>query len=194
MEKQLILWAKRDFNKKLDPYIARKILNLCSGYQIHEIKNELKKICELEKENKITDNSLEIIWKSQKKINIFSITKALISLDVNKCLEILTDLFSQNEEPTYILNVLSMEFIDIYRVKLFLENKKDFLELTKIFDYKNKEFRLKNAQKIAYKLSFEKIIEVLKILINADEKLKTSKINPQVILTELVITLIKKIS
>lgn len=194
IDKQLIIWAKREYNKKLDIDQAKKIVNLCKGYQIHEIKNELKKICEFEKTSNITEESLNIIWKSKPKISIFELPKALFYMNTSKCFEILNLLLEQNEEPIYIVNILALEYIDIYRVKLLLENSKSPLELAKIFDYKNKEFRIKNAQNRAQKLSMKSIISCLKIIIEADLKLKSTSIDSKTILSEMLILLLKNMS
>ncbi len=191
MEKQLILWAKRDFNKKLDTYTAKKILHILNGYQIYQIKNELQKICQFEKGPEITEQSLNIAWKPENKISVFSVSKAWFSKNISACLQSLSSLFAQNEDPLYILNIIIMDFIDIYRVKLFFEENQNYLELTQIFDYKNKEFRLKNAEKIAKKLTLNDIDNIFKCLIAADEKLKNSTINPEVVLSGTVVSIMK---
>ena len=193
MERQLILWAKRDFHKNLSPNTAKKILSFCEGYQIHQIKNELKKICEFEKSNEITEDSLNIAWKVQPKINIFSASKALFSGSISNCFKTLYTLFDQNEDPFYILNIITMDFIDIYRVKIFLQNNRNYMEIVEIFDYKNKEFRLRNAKKIAENLSLDDIKKCFEYIIDANKKLKNSKINFKTILTELTALLMKKI-
>lgn len=192
LEKQLITWANKEYNKKLDISNAKKIISLCKGYQIHEIKNELKKICEFEKSSEINEKSLEIVWKSKPKISIFDLPKALFSNDAKKCFEIIELLFEQREEPIYIVNILASEYIDICRTKLLLEKSVEPMELTKIFDYKNKEFRIKNAYRRGQKLSMKSIKDSIKLLIEADIKLKSTSIEPKSIITEAVILLLNK--
>lgn len=193
IEKQLISWAKEEYNKKLPPFLAKKIKESCSGYSIFEIKNELKKICEFEKNSIISSTSLEIIWKSKLNISVFELPKAIFQENVHKCFEILECLFSQKEEPSSIVAVIGSEYIDIYRVKVFLELKKKSAELKEIFDYKRKEFRLKNAYYRCQKLKMQSIKNSFKYIIEADYKLKYNSIDSKTIISELIVLLLEEL-
>lgn len=192
IEKTLVAWAKEQYSKELSLSQAKEIKKSCPGYSISEIKNELKKICEFEKASVINDKSLEIIWKSKPNISIFELPKALFAKNACKCFEVLESLFIQKEEPFSIVSVIGNEYIDIYRVKVFLELGKNSAELTEIFDYKRKEFRLKNAYYRCKKLSMESIINSFKQLIEADLKLKSNSLDSKTIISELIVRLLKE--
>lgn len=193
LEKQLIVWAKRDYNKTLDSKTAKKILVLCKDYQIHELQSEFQKICELEKSNIITEDSLNFIWKPKNKVSVFELSKAIISKNEVKCFKILSQLFDNNEQATYILNIISSEFKDLYRVKLFKENNENISKLLEIFDYKRKEFRIKNAARICQNISFSNLKEIISELIDADLKLKLTQIDSKTVLTQLIAKIFKKL-
>lgn len=194
MERQIIAWAKRDFGKNLTPTIAKKIMNLCKGYQIHEIRSEVKKICEFENGEEINENSLDIIWKANQKISIFELPKAITSKNAKKSFDILENLLEQNEEPMAILGVISSEYNDIYRAKLFLESGENPAKLADFFDYKNKEFRIKNAERTAKKLDFESIKKIISKLAKADLELKTSSNEPKTTLFETVAYILENLN
>lgn len=192
LEKQLISWAKKEYNKTLSSFNAKKIMDLCKGYPIHEIKSELKKICEFEKEETITPKSLEIICKSTSKISIFELPKSLFNGNMKKCFEIMEKLFTQGEEPFVILSVLSAEYIDIYRVKIFLEYQKDPLDLKNLFDYKSKEFRISTAVKRSKNLSKNAIQQCLELIIDSYTQLLTSLPKAKLIISKLLVLLNQK--
>ena len=194
MERQIIAWAKRDFDKNLSPAIAKKIINSCKGYQIHEIRNEVKKICEFENSKEISENSLDIIWKANEKTNIFELPKAITSKNAKKAFDILENLLEQNEEPMAILGVISSEYNDIYRAKLFLESGENPAKLAEFFDYKNKEFRIKNAEKTAKKLDFKNIKKIISRLAKSDLEIKTSSNEPKTTLFETVAYILENLN
>lgn len=192
IEKQLILWAKKEFGKNLSPENAAYIKKMCPEHNITALKNELKKICEFETSDDITEKSLDILVSSKSKTNIFSLPKAILEKNAEKAFEILTDLINQNEEPIAILGIIAGEYIDLYRVKCFLDNGKDVSELTKIYDYKGKEFRLKNAEKKCRYMHMEDIKNNLNYILESDIKLKSSSLDPNLVLSELITKLILK--
>ncbi len=189
LEKQLISWAKREYNKNLSSFNAKKILDMCRGYPIHELKSELKKICEFETSETITEKSLETVYKSTDKVSIFELPKALFSRNSKKCFEVLNKLFDQGEEAFGILSVLSAEYIDMYRVKVFEENP---AEIANYFDYKGKEFRISIAVKRAKKLSIQNIAECLRLILESNLQLLTSSLDRKFIVSKLLVLLIQK--
>ena len=187
IEKELIYWAKTEFNKNLPDKYAKKIMDICSNHNITSLKNELKKVCEFESSEIITENSLNLLIESKNKINIFELPKAIVSKDTLKSWKILYKLLSQGEEPISILSVIASEYIDLYRTKAF-ENK-DISKLLELYNYQGKEFRLKNSSKLSKKIDVNKLELSLKYLINADEELKSPKSNAKLILSRLIMQL-----
>ena len=193
IEKQLISWAQEEYNKKLSLENSSIIKNICSDFTVLQIKNELKKICEYEKTPQITEDSIRAICANSPKSNIFEISKNLFSGNISKCFEIMNIIIKQNEDVFGIINILINDYIDILRVKIILENNKETDKILEIFDYARKEFRIKIALQRAKKITNIKLKNSLKHLINADLKLKSSTIDPQTILSELLVLLYTEI-
>ena len=142
----------------------------------------------------INENSLDIIWKANQKISIFELPKAITSKNAKKAFGVLESLLEQNEEPMAILGVISSEYNDIYRAKLFLESGENPAKLAEFFDYKNKEFRIKNTEKTAKRLDFENIKKIISKLAKADLELKTSSSKPKTILFETVAYILENLN
>lgn len=190
VEKQLIFWAKKEYGKNLSPENAKIIKNICINHTLIGLKNELKKICEFENTDTVSKSSLKVISESKIKTSIFELPKAILSGDSEKAFNILDNLIEQKEEPVSILAIIGSDYIDMYRTKVFLNESQNPQKLTEIFDYKNKEFRLKNAEKRCAKIDNEHIKKCLKYLLDADVKLKSTALDSKLILSQLITNLI----
>ena len=191
IEKQLVFWAKKEHNKNLSIENAKTIKNICAHHNLIGLKNELKKVCELENTDTITESSLKVLSGSRVKTGVFDLPKALLAGDCEKPLKILDNLIEQKEEPIAILAVIGSEYIDMYRTKVFLNEGHSSVELAKIFDYKNKEFRLRNAEKRCANIDIDQIKRCLEYLLDADLKLKSTALNSKLVLSQLIVNLIR---
>ena len=178
--------AKAHFNKTMDKQLAEKLIHRCNGYSMRELINELTKICEFEKSEVLTENSLNIVLESKEKIKIFALPKLIIAGETSKALKTLESLLEQGEDPIVIVAVISGEYLDMLRVKALLNAKIPTGELASIFDYKSKEFRIKNAERNCRSKSLSNIKSCLKLLTEADKKLKSTALSPNLILSELI--------
>ncbi len=192
IETQLIEWANNDFGKTLSNRVALKIKKDCELHSLFELKNELKKICEFEKTNAITEESVDsVICKSYEKKKVFALPKLILSGDAPKAAQMLEDLLAQGEEPILLVSVIACEYIDMFRVKALQNQGISVSVLPEIFDYKSKEFRIKNAERNSKRYSMKMIKKCLKLLIEADIKLKSTQNSPKFVITELVVRLLR---
>lgn len=191
LEKKLINWAKENYGKNLSMYYAKKIKELCSNQNINSIKNELQKICELEDSNTITEDSMKALIKYNDKINIFELPKAIQSKNLSKSLTLLSKLLLQGEEPIVLISIIISNYIDLFRAKTFDIKEIPIKKIFEIYNYKNKEFKIKNSIKACRNISSTQIKNSLKCLIQADLELKSTNLNPETILSKTIIKLIK---
>ncbi len=193
IEKQLILWSKKEYGKILSPENAGLIIKKCANQDFTNIKNELKKICEFETNEIITEKSINTTISAAKAdTTAFELCKSIRTGNTKAAFKQLETLLEKREEPIAILAAISSDYIDMYRIKTALQNGKTASDVSGIFNYKNKEFRLKIAESAAKNLKTEDIKKYLDILIQADLKLKTTKIDPKLILSRLILDLIKQ--
>ena len=89
----------------------------------------------------------------------------------------------QNEEPVRILAVLSGAYVDLYRVRTALQSGESALEPARHFpEYRNREFRLTNAERDTHDLSTQMLRASLEVLLRADLDLKGSRTDSRLIL------------
>ena len=193
IETQLIHWAKTDYNKNLSMKHAKIIKEKCKNLDINHIYNELKKICNYESQESITQNSLNVISNfSEEKSIIFNLPKSIFSKNIKKSFETLNSLFKNKEDPIAILAVICSEYIDLYRTKVLSQKNNGISEIIEKFDYKNKEFKIKNAQKKCKNFSIKNLKKSLEYLLEADIKLKSTNLDKKLILQDLIIKIIKE--
>ncbi|MCI9272704.1 MAG: DNA polymerase III subunit delta [Clostridiales bacterium] len=184
LEKQLISWAEKRGNG-LSAFNAGRILQLC-GDDLLILSNEMEKLCAYAKDREITLEDIQSVVTQNLETTVFVLSKALMAGDFDKAYQQLDLLFYQREEPVAVLAVLSSAYVDLYRVKAALESGEDPGNLSQSFDYKGKEFRLRNAQRDGKRLSMDTLRRSLRLLLEADVKLKSSRVDNRVILEQMI--------
>lgn len=186
---ELIDYAEKGFDKILSKNLAEELLNRCEAHSVRELFNEVKKICEFETEKTITEKSISVVNKSKEKVKIFALPKLILSGDPEKAVNMLNEMLEQGEEAIAIVSVISGEYIDMFRVKALISSGQSISVLPEIFDYKSKEFRIKNAERNCKNRSLGDIKRSLALITEADKKLKSTTISQKLILNELVVKL-----
>lgn len=188
LEKQLVSWAAKR-GCTLAPTLAGRIIQMC-GDELTVLQNELEKLCAYAKEREITPQDVELVVTKNLETTVFVLSKALIAGEYDRAYQQLDLLFYQREEPVAILAVLASAYVDLYRVKVALESGEHSSSLAKAFDYRNKEFRLRNAERDVRHLSVEALRESLQLLLEADIRLKSVRMENRVIMEELIAKLL----
>ena len=191
-EKQAIIWAKQ-FNKVLSSENSKILCKRCLN-DFNLIKNTIENICITLKDDEISKDyigKLNII--SNEKYSIFDICKSIRNKNLYESLKIFDILISEKEDPFKIFSVISSEFIDAFKIKVSLSHGETISSISKIFDYKGKEFKIYNAKDLC---KIYNIDECIKILLNTDILLKTSNISPKFLIDRAIveIIMIQKIS
>ena len=150
---------------------ARRMINLC-GNDLQTLFNELEKLCAYVKEGEIPASVIDRLVTKNLETTVFALSKDILAGRYEAAYGVLDTLFSQNEEPGSVLAVLSSAYLDLYRVRAALQSGETALEPSKHFDYKNKEFRLRNAERDGRKLSTAMLRQSLEALSAADAQLK----------------------
>ena len=168
---------------------AGRIIDQC-GNDLQTLYHELEKVCAFVKEGEITRQHIEQMVTKNLETTVFLLSKALVAGNYEKAYEILDLLFAQNEEPVSILAVLSSAYVDMYRVRAALQSGQPVSELSKTFDYKGKEFRLRNAERDGAGMSMEMLWESLDVLLQTDVALKSTRTDNRLWMEELIARLL----
>ena len=177
-QKQSIIWAKK-LGKILNNENARFLCQKCFN-DLSSIKASIENIAISSQEKEITQELIQSFSPEfQEKYNIYDISKAIRNKNISLAIKITEALLAQNEEANKILSVIISDFTDAFKIK---ESKKAGIsknEFLKLFNYKGKEFKLNYAEILARNFDIEKI---LKLLIEADIKIKSSNMSSKIIL------------
>lgn len=184
LEKQLVGWAEKRGNT-LSRADAGWMIQLC-GEDLLVLSQEMEKLCAFAKGREITRQDIDQVVTKNLETTVFVLSKALLSGRYDQAYRQLDVLFYQREEPVAILAVLSSAYVDLYRVKVALESGVSPSQLSQCFDYKGKEFRLRNAERDGRRLSIGQLRQSLRLLLEADIRLKSSRVDNRVVLEELI--------
>ena len=97
------------------------------------------------------------------------------------------DLFYMREEPVNLLAALSSSFVDLYRAAVFIKAGIPCAQLSQYYNYKGREFRIKNAERDARKYHIPFARACIRILAQADVALKSSRTEPRMIIEEALV-------
>lgn len=159
------------------------------GSDLQTLYQELDKLCFFVRSGEITREAVDAVAVRDINSNAFELARALLRKEYEKAHRILDELFAQKEEPISILFALSSSFIDMYRVKTASVSGGGTEQLIAVFDYRGKEFRLKNAARDGGRLSVDQLRNSLDALYRADLLLKGSRTDKRLILEETMVKL-----
>lgn len=172
--------------KALSSKTAQEILARCSD-DMAKLKNEIEKLCAYAQGEEITPADVRAVTSEVVESSVFDIARALLRQDLKTALQKVDDLFYMREQPVSILAALSTSFVDLYRASVFLKDGVPCSQLSQYYNYKGREFRIRNAGRDAgkYHISFAR--GCIRILSEADLALKSSKLEPRTVIEEALV-------
>ena len=150
---------------------------------------ELEKLCNYKQSGEIQKADIEAVAAKSLEANVFDLSKALVAGNCARALMLLQKLLSEKERPEMILGTLISAYVDMYRVKLALVAGEKAEYPAQFFNYKGREFRLRNAARDANTLSVEELRRCLDLLGTADRALKSGTSDEKTVLERLLVQL-----
>lgn len=189
LARQIIKWAdSRDIKiEQADAYKLQEYV----GFDLHSIKNELDKLCNYVGDGgQITLKHIDMLVSKKLEANIFNLTDAIVSGNSNKAYEIIDVLLYQKEDVNDIINVISMAYIDFYRVRIANECGVPLSVIASEFGYGKREFVLKKAESKIRKISTQGLRNSLNDIADTYSQLRSVTVNQRIVLETLVAKLI----
>ncbi len=152
--------------------------------------SEIEKLCAYTESGEITAQTIDRLTTRNLEARVFELSNAVFAGDGTRVYEILNGLFFQNEEPVGILSVLSLAYLDVYRVRAAVQSGLSALEPAKYFNYRGVEFRLERAERICGRFSTSMIRDSLEALFQADTALKSARGSRRILLERLIARLL----
>lgn len=171
--------------------LCRTLIQRCSDDML-TLKNEADKLGASCPGQEITKEQIERITVAAVDASIYDLSKAVLRGDYPKAMGILEDLFYLRQPATLILSSLTSSFVDLYRGKVADRCGKSAKEVANDFDYKRKEFRIQNAMRDCKGYPLEFLREVLRLLVQADGRLKSTRCDENIVLEQLITEMFHK--
>lgn len=160
-----------------------------AGDDMQTLLLELDKVCHYVGGGQITKADVDAVAIKSLDAKAFDLAKALVRGDYGAAYVLLHHLMDQKEEPIAVLAAISTSYVDMYRAKVAKIAGVQAVEVAKSFNYRNKEFRLRNASRDCAKLSIHQIRNCIDELCRADCLMKSSRMDKQLVLEETMMKL-----
>lgn len=174
-----------EMSRDVSTYLVKRV-----GDELNMLLNELEKLCFYKGEGELTRRDIDAVCVRSLDASVFDLAKALVSGTAAQAFGILGDLLAQKEKPVVILGTLISSYVDMYRAQIALNAGEAADAAAQVFNYKRREFRLKNAARSSSQMSMEQLRNCLEILADADMRIKSTALDERRILEETMLKLI----
>ncbi len=171
---------------------AEYLMELC-GENLRVLMIELEKLCNFAQGKDITTTMIDMLVCKTMEASVFELSKAILAKNADKAFKILSELFYNQEEPIAILGVLNSSFLALYRAKCAMLASKKVDDVLESFNYKGKEFIVRNAFRDCAKIQSSALDKCIELLADADIRLKSTRCDGQVVVEKLVAALIAQL-
>jgi DNA polymerase-3 subunit delta len=167
---------------------AAHLADLClNNYTL--IIQELEKLCAFAGySGEITMDSIEKLTTKQLETKTFALADAVVGKRGNRAMEILDELVVQGEKPFMIIAALAATFLDFYRAKIAGDRPSP--QIIKDFNAATRARLMPSAIQTARRMSLEQTRDCVRVLCDADYKLKSSPIDDRVIMERAIAELL----
>lgn len=186
---KLIISSAKKRGCTIDSASARYLISVV-GSDIKTIFNELEKICGYVGSGEITRDIIDRLAVKCLQARVYDLSKFIIAGNSDGAYSVLNVLFAQKEEPISILSVISSCYIDMYRAKCVKSANINETDLSNHFQYKGREFLIRNASRDCRNFSFDNLRQAIDVLCRTDELLKSTAIDKNLLLEEAVAKLL----
>jgi len=167
---------------------AYLFLEYSGGYLIDIEKDIEKIILFMDNKKDVKKEYIVNLCQGTKEAKIYELTNYLFKKDKTNSYKVLKELLSEKVPIQIILSVLNNSYMELYKVKLAIENNENPVVLRK-----NKpihEYALKMIIKSAKKFSFEQIEKVIKDISDIDSDIKYGNISANIAIELLVLSIV----
>lgn len=173
----------------LTPDNARYLISV-SGSDIKTLLNEIEKLSSYVNGGEITKEIINQLAVKCLQARVYDLSKAIVKGDYNKAYSVLDTLFAMKEDSISVLSVISGCYVDMYRAKCAKIAGEPVEDVGNYYNYKGREFSLRNAMRDCTALSVDQLRKSLDVLMLADNALKSTGADKRLILEETLVKLL----
>ncbi len=152
------------------------------------LENEARKVAEYKGEGIISKADIDLMTSPTPDAKIFDLYTKISMRDRKGAFETLEELRYMGEGAPGILNILSGSYVDMFRAKAARSAGKGKAEIIEDFpkNYKGRQFIVDRAIKAQERYSYKGLLECIDILLSAEQQMKSSGGDQDIILDEAV--------
>lgn len=152
------------------------------GNDMNLLFRELDKLAALADGGEITRQHILTAATLNLEAKVFDLSRQLLSGRMGTAYQTLNTLLANREDPVEILAPLTGAFVDLYRAKVAAAGGKPATSLAQVFNYRGRDFVLRNAARDCARISLSALRDCLDILAETDRLLKSSSADPHMLL------------
>lgn len=174
--------------KRLGSSLGRKEALLLAEYCGRDPQRMLTEVQKLAAHSPeaITGEDIALLVAPVTEARVFDLSDRIVSGSYAAAMVTIDELIFQRENPVSILTILSMAFVDIYRAAVAKKAGIPASDAKKAYGYGGSGFRYDKGMQNQRRFSLPMLEEILELLVQADSRMKSSGVDPRVVLETLV--------
>lgn len=150
-----------------------RILSDICAYDLLLINSELDKLSAYAGDKPITSEMIELLCPGEDDAKIYHLTDAIISHNKSLALKLFRELLNMRTEPIVLLYSITNTYIDLFRAKTAIKNRKTAADVKTDFGYGARAFTVDNAFRSAVRISDEQLSSCIKLLLDCERQIKS---------------------
>ena len=151
--------------------------------------NEARKVAEYKVSGIISKSDIDLMTCVTPDAKVFDLFTKISARDKKGAFSVLRELHETGEPASLVLNILSASYVDIFRAKAARSSGKGKNDIAADFPKSyppKRQFIIDRALSSASRYSAESLLQCIEILLSADQKMKTTGADDDIILDETV--------
>ena len=187
---QLIRWIQRRAEaggKAIGRGEAEYLIFNC-GELMSRLSNEISKLTHYVRGREITREDIDAVTDRIPEANVFRMTDALSQRNYDTAATVLSELLGQRESPIMLLAMMGRQFRQLYAARLALDRNLGRAYVAQVCDMKM-EFLVRKLMDAARGFSLKQLADALALCAETDWAMKSSGVDDEALLCDLVLKL-----
>ncbi len=180
-------WVKKElknYKVNISPEALDQLINY-TGNNLWRLTNELSKLANFKRQQKIELDDVELLVKPEVETDIFETIEAVALKNRKKALLLIYNHLKKGDSPLYLLSMINFQFRNLLIIKDLTEKNYSYNSILKMS--KLHPFVLKKSWSLVNKFTLLELKKIYQKIFQVDLAIKTGKINPEIAL-DLVIS------
>lgn len=169
----------------LSKELCQYLLERCEDDML-SLSNELEKVCAYAGAGEITKEQIDAVTVKAVSARVYDLAKSILAERSEQAMTILQELLYLRYQPTVILSALNAAYMDLYIAKCAVEAGKGQAEIAKNFEYRGRDFVIRNSLRDCRKYPPDVLRRSIDCLAKTDMRMKSSRADSSILLEQCV--------